>query len=183
MLTPLRLSTPCRMCDPAPRSFLGLYSDMLGSDSPLVSTPYLVMSFGFSVGDLIGAANLTFHLIKALQGSHDAGDDYRAAIHELGCMQQAFIRVSCLGTNQSVSEATFASASYIAMGAMDIIKVFLDKTKKYEKRLGGLGNSGIAQNLRKVGWTLYKADDMKRLRETLHARLSSLNLLLVAANL
>jgi hypothetical protein len=61
--------------------------------------------------------------------------------------------------------------------------VFLDKTKKYEKRLGGLGNSGIAQNLRKVGWTLYKADDMKRLRETLHARLSSLNLLLVAANL
>lgn len=141
------------------------------------------MSFGFSVGDLIGAANLTFHLIKALQGSHDAGDDYRAAIHELGCMQQAFIRVGCLGANENVSEATFASASYIAMGAMDIIKVFLDKTKKYEKRLGGLGNSGIAQNLRKVGWTLYKADDMKRLRETLHARLSSLNLLLVAANL
>jgi hypothetical protein len=141
------------------------------------------MSFGFSVGDLIGAANLTYRLIKALQGSHDAGEDYRAAIHELGCMQQAFIRVSCLGANENVSQATFTSASFIVMGSMDIIESFLAKTKKYDRRLGGLGTSGMAQNLRKVGWTLYKAEDMKKLRETLHARLTSVNVLLVAANL
>jgi hypothetical protein len=141
------------------------------------------MSFGFSVGDLLGAANLTYRLIQAVQGSHDAGEDYRAAVHELGCMQQAFIRVSCLGANQNISQATFSSASWIVMGAMDIIKSFLDKTKKYDRRLGGLGTSGMAQNLRKIGWTLYKADDMKKLRETLHAQLSSLNVLLVAANL
>jgi predicted TIM-barrel fold metal-dependent hydrolase len=141
------------------------------------------MSFGFSIGDLIGAANLTYTLIKALQGSHDAGDDYRAAVHELGCMQQAFIQVSCLGANQKVSQATFASAAWIVMGAMEIIQKYLDKTKKYDQSLGGLRTSGIRQNLRKVGWTLYKADEMKKLRETLHARLSSLSVLLAAANL
>jgi len=128
-------------------------------------------------------ANLTYRLIKALHGSHDAGDDYRAAIDELGCMQQAFIRVSCLGANQNVSKATFDSASFIVMGSMEVIESFLAKTKKYDRRLGGLGTSGIAQNLRKVGWTLYKAEDMKKLRETLHARLSSLSVLLAAANL
>jgi hypothetical protein len=141
------------------------------------------MSFGFSVGDLIAAANLTYRLIRALRGCNDAGDDYRAAIHELGCMQQAFMRVSFLGSNSNTCNATFQSASYIIMGAMDTIQSFLDKTKKYDRRLGGLGSSGLAQNMRKVGWTLYKADDMKRLRETLHARLSTLSVLLAAANM
>ena len=69
------------------------------------------------------------------------------------------------------------------MGAMSIIQEYLDKTKKFDRRLGKLGTSGIAQNWRKFGWTLYKADDMKELRETLHKRLTSLNVLLVAANL
>jgi hypothetical protein len=47
------------------------------------------MSFGFSVGDLIGAANLTYRLINALREHHDAGEEYRAAIDELGCYQSA----------------------------------------------------------------------------------------------
>ena len=141
------------------------------------------MVVGVSVGDLIAAANSTYRLIRVLQGSHDAGDDYRAAIDELGCMQQAFIRVSCLSANQNVSQATFDSASFIAMGSMEVIESFLAKTKKYDQRLGGRGTSGIAQNLRRVGWTLYKAEDMKKLRETLNARLSSLSVLLAIANL
>ena len=141
------------------------------------------MSFGFSVGDLIGAANLTYRLIKALHGSQDAGKEYRDAINELGCVQQALIRVSCLGANRNISQATFESASCIIMGSMDIIQSFLDKTKKYDRRLGGFGSVGLAHNLRKVGWTLFKAEDMKKLRETLHARLSALGVLLVAANL
>jgi len=141
------------------------------------------MSFGFSVGGFIGAANLTGRLIQAINGSHDAGEDYRAALRELRCMQDAFIRVSRLGESRHVAQATFKSAAWIAMDAMKIIELFLDKTKKYDKRLGRLETSGMAQNYRKVGWALYKADDMKKLRETLHARLTSLNLLLVAANL
>lgn len=142
------------------------------------------MSFGFSVGDLIGAGNLTYQLIKALHSSQDAGDEYRAAINELGCMQQAFMRVSCLSANPNISQATFESASCIVMGSMDIIKSFLEKTKRYDRRLGGgMGMTGLALNLRKVGWTLFKADDMKKLRESLQSRLAALSVLLMAANL
>jgi hypothetical protein len=141
------------------------------------------MAFSFSVGGLIGAASLTHCLIRALQGSHDAGDDYRAAIHELGCMQHAFMKVYDLGKIPNTSGATFRSAYSIVMGAMDIIQSFLEKTKKYDRRQGRLGPSSLAQNMRKVGWTLYKAEDMKKLRETLHARLLSLSVMLVAANL
>jgi hypothetical protein len=141
------------------------------------------MSFGFSVGDLITAANLTYRLIKALHGSQDAGEEYRAAIDELGCFQQALIRVSCLRSNKDFPKATFESASCIIMKSMDIIQSFLDRTKKYDRRLGSLGSSGFAHGLRKVGWTLFKAEDMKKLRDTLHARLSALGVLLAAANL
>ena len=141
------------------------------------------MSFGFSVGDLIGAANLTYRLIRALHGSQEAGEDYRGAIVELGCFQQALMGVSRLGSNKDFPQATFESASSIIMGSMDIIQTFLERTKKYDKRLGKLGSSGFAQGWRKVGWTLFKAEDMKKLRDTLHARLSSLSLLLAAANL
>jgi hypothetical protein len=141
------------------------------------------MSSLFSVGDLIGAANLTYHLIKALHGSQDAGEEYRAAIDELGCFQQALIRVSCLRSEKDFPQATFESASCIIMKSMDIIQSYLDKTKKYDRRLGSLGSSGFAHGLRKVGWTLFKAEDMKKLRETLHARLSALGVLLAAANL
>jgi hypothetical protein len=38
------------------------------------------MSFRFSVGDLMGAANLTCRLSKALRESQNAGEEYRAAI-------------------------------------------------------------------------------------------------------
>lgn len=145
------------------------------------------MSFGFSVGDLIGGANLTYQLIKALHGSQDAGQEYREAIEELGCVQQALIRVSCLGSNPNFARATFESASNIIMGSMKIIESFLDRTKKYDRKLGHFGASSsrasFSHNWRKVGWTLFKADEMKKLRETLHARLSSLAVLLAAANL
>lgn len=141
------------------------------------------MSFGLSVGDFIGAATLAYRLIQAIHGSHDAGEDYQAAIRELGCMQQAFIQVSSLSENRNICQATFKAASHIVKEAMDIIESYLDKTKGYDRRLGGLRASCIAQNFRKVGWTLYKADDMKKLKERLHTRLNSLNLLFVAANL
>jgi hypothetical protein len=143
------------------------------------------MSFGFSVGDLIGAAGVTYRLIKALHGSQDAGEEYRAAIAELGSFQQALMKVSCLRSSKDVPYATSECASTIVMGCMDIIQDFLERTKRYDRRLGTLGSPGfaLANGMRKMGWTLFKADDMKKLRDTLHARLSALALLLSAAHL
>jgi hypothetical protein len=97
------------------------------------------MSFSFSVGGLIGAASLTHCLIRALQGSHDAGDDYRAAIHELGCMQHAFMKVYDLGKIPNTSGATFRSAYSIVMGAMYIIQSFLEKDQEIRPKAGETG--------------------------------------------
>lgn len=101
------------------------------------------MSFGFSVGDLIGAAGLVYRLIKALHGSQDAGEGYRAAISELGTYQQALMQVSRLKQNKHVPYATSECASDIVMGSIDIIKAFLDRTKKYDRETWYFGKLGF----------------------------------------
>lgn len=141
------------------------------------------MSFGFSVGDLLGAANLTYRLIAALRENHDAGEEYRAAIDELGCYQTALMRVSYLGRSKNVPRDTFDAASYMVMQSMDMIQSYLEQTKKYDQKLGRAGVSGFRHGVRKVRWTLLKADDMKKLRESLQRRNAGLQLLLQFAGL
>ena len=60
------------------------------------------MSFGFSVGDLISAANLIYRLITALREKHDVSEEYRAAIDELVCYQTALLKVSYLRRNKNL---------------------------------------------------------------------------------
>ncbi|KAH6629597.1 hypothetical protein C7974DRAFT_189592 [Boeremia exigua] len=138
------------------------------------------MSFGFSVGDLIGAANLTYRLIAALRENHDAGEEYRSAIDELGCYQTALMKVSYLGRNNNVPRDTFDAASHMVMQSMDMIQSYLDQTKKYDQKLGR-DASGFRSGFRKVRWTLIKADDMKKLRDSLQRRNAGLQLLLQCA--
>lgn len=141
------------------------------------------MSFGFSAGDFINAINLTYKLVVALRESHDAGDEYRAAIDELGCYQSALVRVQHLEGKANVSRETFDAASHIVMQSMDIIRLYLEQTKKYDRALGRTGISGVRQGFMKARWTLYKSDDMKKLRESLQRTNASLQMLLQVAGL
>jgi hypothetical protein len=141
------------------------------------------MSFGFSVGDFIGAANLTYKLIAALRENHGAGEDFRAAIDELGCYQAALMRVSYLERNKNIPRDTFDAASHMVMQSMEMIQDYLDQTKKYDQKLGRLESSGFKYGVRKVLWTLLKAEDMKKLRENLQRRNAALQLLQQCAGL
>ncbi|KAF3039884.1 hypothetical protein E8E12_003350 [Didymella heteroderae] len=141
------------------------------------------MSFGFSVGDFVGAANLTHKLITALREHHDTGEEYRAAIDELNCYQTALMRVDYLARKKIVPRETFDAASLIVMQSMDIIQSYLEQTKKYDQKLGKAGLSGVRHGFMKARWTLYKSDDMKKLRDSLQQRNANLQLLLQCAGL
>lgn len=141
------------------------------------------MSFGFSVGDFIGAANLAYKLIAALRENHGAGEEYRTAIDELGCYQAALMRVSHLERNKKIPRDTFYAASHMVMQSVDMIQSYLDQTKKYDQKLGRLDSSGFRHGVRKVRWTLMKAEDMRKLREHLQHRNAALQLLLQCAGL
>ena len=108
---------------------------------------------------------------------------------ELSAMQQAFLQVSQMTQNPVSPQATVNSASHILMSAMDIISHFLDRSRRYQKKLGGgtssSGNEGPMSRMEgrwaKVGWSLFKKGELKDLRDRLHSGLSSIQLLLSAS--
>jgi hypothetical protein len=142
------------------------------------------MSFGYSVGDCIAGANLTFQLIQALSGAHCPSKEYQEALIELGCLQQTFLQVDRMTSNPTLSPATVNAASHIVLSSMTLIGDFLEKTKKYRKRLDGSHSGNAASDSwRKVGWVLFKKDELKALKDALHIKLSNVSLLLDTAKL
>jgi hypothetical protein len=88
------------------------------------------MSFGYSLGDFIAAANLSYQLIRVLSETKGACLEYQEAMMELGAMQQAFLQVSQMKHSDLLPRATTNSASHIVMSAIDIIADFLERSKQ-----------------------------------------------------
>lgn len=140
------------------------------------------MSFGYSVGDALAGANLTYRVFRIMADSKGASIEYHEAMSELSAMQQAFLQVEEVRKNKMLPPATINAVSHIVLSSIDIIASFLDRTKMYQKQLEDSRHSGIQNSWYKVGWTLYKSDELKSLRDTLHSRLTSVHLLLSAAS-
>lgn len=144
------------------------------------------MSFGYSVGDFIAGAELTYKLICVLKDSRGASMEYQQTMHDLSAMQQAFLQVDRLRHNPAIPQATFNSMSHIVMSATDVISRFLKKSRDLKKSLGDDRDQQYQRttsdifndSLVKIGWVLFKKDELKELRDALHSRLSSISLLL-----
>ncbi|KAF5558967.1 ABC transporter transmembrane domain-containing protein [Fusarium mexicanum] len=140
------------------------------------------MSFGYSVGDVIAGANLTYRLIRIMADTEGGSDEYVEAMSELAAMQQAFLQISEIRNHKQLPPATVNAASHIVLSSMDTIAKFLERTKKYQRRLEDPRNSTFQSSWHKIGWTLYKSHELRTLRDALHSRLTSVQVLLSAAS-
>ena len=140
------------------------------------------MSFGYSVSDFIAGANLACQLIYALSRTQGACLEYQEAMQELGAIQQTFLQVSQLKAANIISQSTLNGASHIILSSMKIIENFLNRTRGYEKRLSGNSpRSLVADSWCRVGWALFKKEELEKLNETLRGKLAAVNLLLSIA--
>ncbi len=148
------------------------------------------MSFGYAIGDFIAGANLAHRLIRIMAESRGASEEYQEAMTELCGVQQAFIYISQVARSGVLLPATLNSVSYIVMSSMDIIAKFMERTKEYRRQLEKGSTVNAAGGVRvsvggrwcQVGWALYKKDELKSLRDSLHCRLVAINTLFAAAN-
>ncbi|KFZ17800.1 hypothetical protein V502_04399 [Pseudogymnoascus sp. VKM F-4520 (FW-2644)] len=83
------------------------------------------MSFGYTIGDFIAGANLSYRLLQALPSSQGPSQEYQEALIEIGAIHQAF--------------------------------------------------------LQKMGWVLFKKDELRALKDALHLNLNSISVLLATA--
>ncbi|KAI1410683.1 hypothetical protein F5Y13DRAFT_167152 [Hypoxylon sp. FL1857] len=138
------------------------------------------MSFGFGVGDFIAGANLAHKLIRVMTETRGATAEYQEALAEVCGIQQIFIQLTQLCRSEVLPRATLNSIAQIVMPSMKIIADFLDKIKNYQAKLSS--NGGLSSSWCKMGWALFRKDELKALRDTLHSRLSAISTLLTAAN-
>lgn len=142
------------------------------------------MSFGYSCGDFVTGANLSYRLIRALSETRGANIEYQEAISELASIQQTFLRVGSMRANRNLDQATVNAASHIVLSSVEIIGEFLEKTKGYRQRFAKNGRgSNISDSWRKVGWVLFKAEELRELKSALHLKMTNIGVLLSTAQL
>ena len=142
----------------------------------------LKMSFEFSAGDFIAGSNLTYRLIRALSDTRGASAEYQETILELGSIQQTFLEISRMKESKYLSKATINAASYIILSSIELIGDFLERTKKYRSQFC-VKNGSLSGSWQKLGWVLFKSEELKCLRNALHLKLSSIGVLLSTARL
>jgi hypothetical protein len=103
------------------------------------------MSFGYSFGDFVAGANLSYRLIRALSETRGASLEYQEAISELASMQHTFLQVGQMRPSSTLSRATINAASHIVLSSVNLIAEFLEKTKKYQEQFCGSGSGTVMQ--------------------------------------
>jgi hypothetical protein len=86
--------------------------------------------------------------------------------------------------SSTLSRAIINTASYIVLSSVNLIAEFLEKTKKYREQFCGsrTGNS-VFDGWRKMGWVLFKSDELRALWDFLHVKMTNIALLLSTAHL
>jgi hypothetical protein len=142
------------------------------------------MSLGYSLGDFIVGANMTYRLIRALSETKGACMEYQEAMSELGALQQTFLQVGYLRPSHCLSQATINAAAYIVLSSVELIGEFLRKTQKYRQRFTRAGpGHAVSDSWQKMGWVLFKREELKALKDNLHLRLTNIGVLLSTAEM
>jgi hypothetical protein len=86
--------------------------------------------------------------------------------------------------SNTLSQATINMAEVIVMSSMELIGGLLTKTHKYREQLcGRRPNSNASASWQKMGWVLFKKEELRQLRDELHLKLSHISLLFATAQM
>ena len=127
-----------------------------------------------SIGEIVTAAKIVHSIYKALSDSMGASYDYRCLIMELRSFEKALKIVDLAIT---VAPPTSRDALDIAAETttcLELLKTFDDRIKSYQKALG----RGKGASWRKIGWTLFKADEVATFRQKISQHKQNITLFL-----
>jgi hypothetical protein len=114
-----------------------------------------------SIGDIVTVANIVHSIYKALSDSTGASYDYQCLITELRSFEQAlkFVDVVITAAPPTGRDA-FDIAAEITT-CLELLTTFHDRIRSYQKALGGRKSA----SWRKIGWSLFKADEVASFRQ------------------
>lgn len=149
------------------------------------TTKYANMSFGFSAGDFIAAANLIKDVISAVSGN--SRSEYFALELELHALQRALFEIEHLRSvaGQEIAVNSVKAAALMCQYPLD---EFLSKLKSYEAEFSdqpAMGKDGNAMKRfgKSVKWKFDMSDEVLKLRAYISGHVGSLNMRLTTLGL
>ena len=136
------------------------------------------MSFGFSVGDFVAAASLAAKLIQALSKTRGSSAEYQALIQDLDGVHQTFLQLEQMRATNLLAQATINALSHLTSSSVELMQQFLNDIDKYRTSLQqGGSTSAVRDAWRKVEWSVSKPASVRKFREILQFRLTSIGVL------
>jgi len=139
--------------------------------------PTTTMSFGFSVGDFIAVGSLVLKIGATLRESTGSSADYQKLLLRFGCFEQLLKTVRV--TISQLPTPTMIAIHELVRQCEPLLRKFDTATEKYKRSLssGGSGRK-LNDSWRKIGWGMYKRDEILELFDGLGKQMDAINLLL-----
>ncbi|XTI88870.1 hypothetical protein V2W45_1489621 [Cenococcum geophilum] len=135
-------------------------------------------AFGFSVGDFIATIELCTKVAKALKDTGGASSEYQSVIIELHGLQNVLARLAALEPTESNLSHVNAIRG-MALACRLPLADFFSKLEKYEAAMGPLATSHTLRGAgKKIQWAVFMADEVRKIRAMISAKVISINLLL-----
>jgi hypothetical protein len=132
--------------------------------------PFVPASFG----DIVTAVGIVHSIYKALSDSMGASYDYQCLIMELRSFEKA-LKIVDVATTEAppTGRDAFDIAAKIT-SCLELLNTFHDRIKSYQKALGGRKGA----SWRKIGWSLFKADEVANFRQKISQHKQNITLFL-----
>jgi hypothetical protein len=127
-----------------------------------------------SFGDIVTAVNIVHSIYKALSDSMGASYDYQCLITELRSFEQALKIVDLAITVAPPSGRDSLDIAAEITTCLELLKTFDDRIRSYQKALGGRRGA----SWRKIGWSLFKADEVSSFRQKISQHKQNITLFL-----
>jgi hypothetical protein len=140
------------------------------------------MSFGVSVGDIMTMFKLVADINSCLQNSGGARAEYQELVHQLEVLQKALTYIESNAHRRSHSELV-EQIRYAIWNCQKPLQQFFERTKRYEKWLGGIGRLKRAKaTVAKLQWTFSARKEVEYLLQSIQGHVQVLNILLADHN-
>jgi len=136
--------------------------------------PFLPTSFG----DIVAAASLAFSIYKSLSESTGASFEYQCLTSELLAFHRALQFLDRILCATPPSETVAKDIKEEAATCLKLLEMLWGRIKSYQKALGGGG--GRNSSWRKIGWGLFKANEVADFRQKLSRHKENITLFLSA---
>jgi hypothetical protein len=135
-------------------------------------------TFGFSFGDFVTALKLIRDISFALRDVSGAATEYRLLLEELQHLEMILKQLQDMRMWSAQSQTNYNAICGMARTIEKPLIEFLNKIKKYDRRLG-LSQGNTMKNVgRKLHWAFAMKEEIPQLRATITMKILSLSLLL-----